>query len=186
MARLAPRTVAFLCALIALLATASNASAAQQVIKSAGPLTSIYLNDDLSCSLDRNGQTQIFGTTDFGSCGTYLATGGTLYGPAPQNPGQPDTSAAPFTPQSQRAVGSGSVETVVSVPGTPLQITQTDTYVPGQDFYSTDVQVTNTDSSVAQAVVLYHAADCFLRGDDAGYGATGSGGSVYCSRQPNV
>src|SRR5690242_8825553 len=59
-----------------------SALAAQQVISTAGPIDNIYLNDTLECQATHVGDThgEFFGGTNPGSCGTALATGGTLYG----------------------------------------------------------------------------------------------------------
>ena len=75
-----------LSAVIALLLLASAASADQKVITSTGPLTSIYVNDNLACNVDRAGVAQIYGPTAGGSCGTFLEVGGTVYGPSGVNP----------------------------------------------------------------------------------------------------
>src|SRR5436190_10980046 len=124
------------------LALAPAAGAAQQIISSGGPLTHIWLNDNLGCQADHSGDTshEFFGGTDPGSCGTYLSVGGTSFGPRTTG----------FTPVSQSGVtGSGSsgnpfkVVTVVAVGTTGLRITQTDTYVVGQESYRTDITVSN-------------------------------------------
>ncbi len=52
---------------------------------------------------------------------------------------------------------------------TGLQVSQTDTYVVGQESYRTDTQISNTGGS-SQSVILYRAADCYLGGSDTGYG----------------
>ena len=85
-----------------------------------------------------------------------LAVDGTTYDP-------PD-----FTPVSQsEVVGRGTQErpfkvtTVVDVGTTGLRITQTDSYVVGQNFYTTTITVKNRGTS-RQDVVLYHYGDCYL------------------------
>ena len=97
------------------LAVLPAAGAAQQIITSSGgPLTNIWLNDNLGCQADHSGDTshEFFGGTDPGSCGTYLSVGGTSFGPRTTG----------FTPVSQSGVtGSGTsgnpfkVVTVVAV-----------------------------------------------------------------------
>jgi hypothetical protein len=173
-----------ICVGAAFLGLVSTASAAQQVIvNESSPLTSIYLNDDLSCSIDRASEAQVYGGTDPGSCGTWLNDGATTYGP-----GVGPSVGALYTPVSQDTSVPNTVKTTVDVgPGPDFQIEQTDSYdpgPPGQDFYSTSIKVTNNTASPA-AVKLYHGMDCFLRGDDEGYGSQ-SPGEIYCSRQPNV
>src|SRR5436190_2423903 len=125
------------------LAVVPAAGAAQQIISSSGgPLTHIYLNDNLGCQADHTGDTrsEFFGGTNPGSCGTYLSVGGTSFGPRTTG----------FTPVSQSGVtGSGTsgnpfkVVTVVGAGTTGLGITQTDTYVVGQESYRTDITVSN-------------------------------------------
>jgi len=174
--------------LAAFLGLASAASAAQRVITSSGPLTSIYLNDDLACQARHSGDTanEFFGGTDPGSCGTFIRAGGVTYGPSV------GASATPYTLVSQSPVtgaGTGAdpfkVVTVVDAGSTGLRLTQTDTYVVGRESYRTDIQVRNTSASPVSAE-LYHAADCYLQNDDDGYGwhdlATGG---IFCTKNAN-
>ena len=166
-------------------------------IHSAGPLSDIYIGNDLSCQVRSGG----FSSTEFfpnangpGDCGTFYNTGSDtatqeLLGPDFANhAGGTDTSFSdevPVTPVSQSLTGSGTaaspyaVTTVASAhdpfasnPDLIFQITEVDTYVVGQSFYHSDVTVKNT-SSVNQnsSGALYHAADCQLRGSNAGFGS---------------
>jgi hypothetical protein len=57
------------------------------------------------------------------------------------------------------------VTTVVDAGDTGLRITQTDSYVVGQDFYTTTITVKNRGTS-RQDVVLYKFGDCYLNGTD--------------------
>ncbi len=169
------------------LALVPVAGAAQQIISvSGGPLTHIWLNDNLGCQADHSGDTQheFFGGTDPGSCGTFLAAGGTSFGPRSGN-----TS---FTPVSQSGVtGSGTsgnpfrVVTVVDAGTTGLRVTQTDTYVAGQESYRTDVTVSNFAGAPIDAA-LYHAGDCFLQNSDTGFGVFDSSTQgIFCAANPN-
>ena len=167
----------------------SSALAAQQVITSAGPLTNIYLNDNLACQANHVGDTsdEFYGGSNPGACGTFIYTSGTVYGPdVPAGNGHTVrlVSQTPVT-------GSGTsgdpytVVTVVDVGTTGLRITQTDAYVIGDEFYRTDIVVSNSTSSDI-AAALYHAADCYLQNSDSGYGFYDStGGGIYCSANPN-
>jgi hypothetical protein len=168
-----------------------SAFGAQQVITSAGPLNNIYLNDNLGCQVDHTGDIahEFFGGSDPGACGTFLHTGGTVYGPTVPA-GDPRT---PYTLVSQTGVtGSGTsadpfkVVTVVDVGSTGLRITQTDSYVVGDEFYRSDIAVSNSTGSAIDAA-LYHAGDCFLQESDEGFGFddTASGGGIYCSINAN-
>jgi hypothetical protein len=162
---------------------AYTALAAQSVITSTGPLTNIYLNDNLACQANYLGDTanEFFGGTDPGACGTFIHTGGTVYGPDVPA-GIPRT---PYGLVSQTLVTPYKVVTVVDVGLTGLHITQTDKYVTGDEFYRTDIVVSNsTGSGIAAA--LYHAADCYLQDSDSGYGFHDSiGGGTYCSKNVN-
>jgi hypothetical protein len=167
---------------------AGSASAAQQVISSRGPLNNIYLQDGLACNATHVGDTapEFFGGTDPGSCGTFLSTGGTSYGPAV------GPSSTPYTPVSQtRVTGAGTigspykVRTVVAVGGTGLRITQTDSYVAGEEEYRTDIAIANSTGAPIRAT-LYHAGDCYLQNSDVGYGYFDAiSGGIYCTATPN-
>jgi hypothetical protein len=142
---------------------------AERVITSDGPLTSIPIGDDLSCQVDHEGDEAggLFwpGTSASDpntSCGTLLAVDDMTFGRFYED----------FTPVSQsEVVGRGTQErpfkvtTVVDVGDTGLRITQTDSYVVGQNFYTTTITVKNLGTS-RQDVVLYHYGDCFLNGTD--------------------
>jgi uncharacterized repeat protein (TIGR01451 family) len=155
-------------------------------IGSAGPLTRVEISPDLNCAVDHTGDTdpEFYGDT---ACGTLLASGGTLYGPADIPAGGNASPRTAFTPVSQSIVsgtGTGAdpytVVTVVSLGSSGLQITQTDSYVIGEESYRTDVTVTNTNGAPATAI-LYRAGDCYLQNSDEGFGsADPTSGSVSC------
>ena len=63
------------------------------------------------------------------------------------------------------------VITVVDVAATGLVIQQTDTYVTGREYYTTEIMISNNGADTASGV-LYRAADAFLGGSDTGYGFT--------------
>lgn len=169
----------------ATLAVWAGTARADQTITSPGPLTSILITDDLNCAVNHASDTQgeFFGDT---ACATQIAVGGTVYGPESIPAGN---SPTPFTPVSQSPVaGSGAagdplrITTVVDVGVTGLRITQTDSYVVGQESYRTDVQVTNSGGA-PQSVILYRAGDCYLQNSDDGFGRvdpTPAGNAVAC------
>ena len=168
-------------------------AAADQAIATSGPLTNIGVSSDLNCSVNHSGDTsgEFFDNT---ACATEISIAGTTYGPAVipagNNPGG-------FTPVSQSVViGTGTsidpfmVVTVVDVASTGLRITETDTYVTGQESYRTDVQVANTTGALV-AATLYRGGDCFLQNSDTSFGAVGNPpGAVAClaadTTNPNV
>ena len=155
-------------------------------INSSGPLTTVDVSTDLNCAVNHTGDAdgEFFGDT---ACGTLLATGGTLYGPADIPAGGSASPRTAFTPVSQSPItgtGTGAdpftVVTVVSLPSSPLRITETDSYVTGEESYRTDVTVANIGDLAASAI-LYRAGDCFLQNSDTGFGsADTSAGSVSC------
>src|SRR6266536_1049306 len=169
-------------------------------ISSTGPLTHVWVGTDLSCQvqhIDDAPDYEFYGPDIFpGDAGTFIAMGGVLYAPDFANH---DYSAAgfflgaytPFTPISQTPVtGSGTaaapfkVVTVVGVGATGLVIQQTDTYVAGREYYTTELMISNNGAGTASGV-LYRAADAFLGGSDTGYGFTeafsGNRDAVGCS-----
>jgi hypothetical protein len=81
---------------------ASMAAAATTDITSAGPLTDIGISTDLDCSVNHTGDSagEWFGDT---ACGTFLASGGTLYGPAYVPAGGSASPLTPWTAVSQTA-----------------------------------------------------------------------------------
>ena len=88
----------------------ASAAAAGGEITSAGPLTSVRTTADLNCAVNYAGDTssEFFGTT---ACGTFLASGGILYGPAdvpagsaagpgPRGRPRPRTARGPVRPRT--------------------------------------------------------------------------------------
>jgi hypothetical protein len=155
-------------------------------ISSAGPLTHVWVGNDLSCQAQHifDGTDHEFFPSDVtpGDYGTFVAMGGVLY--APDFGGHDNTAAdntfpnTPFTPLSQTGVsGAGSaadpykVVTDVDAAATGLHIKQTDTYVAGREYYTTEIIISNNGFVTANGV-LYRAADAFLGGSDTGYGFT--------------
>ena len=166
------------------------------------------MGEDLSCQVQH-----IADPTDYeffpsdvipADAGTFIAMGGVLY--APDFTNHDDTATdntfpnIPFTPVSQTPVsGSGAtaadpfkVVTVVDVGTTGLRIQQTDTYVAGREYYTTEIMISNNGFVTANGV-LYRAADAFLGGSDTGYGFTqvftvpfsDNRKAVGCSVNPN-
>ena len=171
---------------LALLALAVPGIARGATISSSGPLTEITISEQLNCDVRHLGGTdpEFFGAT---ACGTFLAVGGTLFGPAVIPAGGPATPRTAFSPVSQSAVlGSGTspdpyrIVTVVDLGTTNLRITETDSYVVGEETYRTDVEIANS-GAVDQSFLLYRAGDCFLQNSDLGFGDVESAtGAVAC------
>ena len=173
-------------ALLAVLALGSGTAQADQNIGSAsGPLTQVTIGSDFRCQVQHTGDTSFEfypPATSPGSCGTSVATGGTLYA----------RNGTPLTNAGQTAVsGSGtsasprSVATSGDLASSGLHMTQVDSYVDGNEYYRTDVFLTNSTATPITAT-LYHAADCYLQNSDSGYGFFDSSGhGIYCSANAN-
>jgi len=173
-------------------------------IHSAGPLSDIYIGNDLSCQVRSGG----FSSTEFfpnaagpGDCGTFLAVNGQLYGPdfahhtTTATAFAGDASYSPFTPVSQTGVsGSGTpsspyrVVTTVNAGASGLSVSEADSYVIGTNYYQADITVTNNSGST-QTALVYHAADCLLHGSDSGFGfvdmSSPSAPAPACALNPN-
>ena len=138
----------------ALLALAFPAGAsADAAITSSGPLTSIGTTSDLNCSVNHASDLQGEWFADT-ACATLVASGGTLYGPASIPAGGGASPLTAYTPVSQSPVtGAGTsndpykIITVVDLGTSGLRLTQTDTYVVGEESYRTDVQLQNTGNA---------------------------------------
>ena len=155
-------------------------------INSSGPLTRVEINNTLNCAVDHAGDSspEFFGDT---ACGTLLAVDGTLYGPPNIPAGNAASPRTGFTAVSQTPVtGTGTsadpftIVTVVSLGTSGLQVTETDTYVVGEESYRTDVTVTN-GTTTAKSAILYRAGDCYLQNSDRGFGSADAvTGAVSC------
>jgi hypothetical protein len=142
-------------------------------IVSSGPLSRIMISETLSCQVAHrdDDQFEFFpSSSEVGDCGTFLGTGGTVYGP-----GGGSATQIPWTPISQTPVaGSGSggdpfrIVTVVAIEAAGLSIQQTDSYVIGSQSYRTDVQISNVGNA-GQTGFVFRAGDCYLQGDDSGF-----------------
>ncbi len=167
-------------ALISLLHPAT-VGAVDGAITSDGPLTQIITTPDLNCQVaHRDDTTMEFFGGPIGSCGTFLAANGTLYGP-PILAGSVGGSTLPWTPASQAPVaGSGSrsdpyrLVTVAEAGDSGIRLEQTDSYVVGDEAYRTDLRFTNSTDADVRAIV-YRAADCFLQDSDTGFGRVDDG-----------
>ena len=155
-----------------------------------GPLVRIAISDTLNCSINYKGYSynEFYNSrsaTDPADCGTFLAVGSELFGPQKLTSiSASSTKAIAWTPVSQTKSGTGTqadpwVLTTV-VRGGGFEITQTDTYSTGNDFYATTSSVKNV-SGAAQDFTLYHAADCYLQDNDYGFGEyDANAGTVIC------
>jgi hypothetical protein len=208
--------VAVLAAFAALAWQPAVGSASQKVIKSPGsPLSSIYVDEDLGCQVQANGDAHpsFFGGTEPGACGTFLAIteaegskeAGSphLFGPKPPEGAVPERKFHAFAfgepPSIQELSGSGTEKNpfvITSEVGAyegaaanehdVAELTEEDSYVTGQDFYTTKITVRNSSGEPLEGT-LYHAGDCSLADNDSGYGAENmpAKGSVACTVDPD-
>jgi CSLREA domain-containing protein len=156
-----------------------------KLIESAGPLDRIWLGRDLSCQVHYVGdQNESFFGGNPGSCGTRLRLDGSNVEPSLSE--QSDvtgsgTRSDPFKVVTAAGVINGDSETGFQT----LSITRTDTYVVGDDYYRSDVEV-NNQTGQAYSALLWHWADCYLQDSDVGYGYfDASSGGIYCSATAN-
>ncbi len=166
------------------LVLAAGPALADANITTTGPLTSVFTSNDLNCAVNHTGDTsaEFYGGT---ACATLIATGGTLYGPANIPAGDNASPRTTFTIVSQSEVsGAGTsanpykVTTVVQAGTSGLTLTQTDSYVVGEESYTTDVAIHNT-SGGSRSAILYRAGDCYLQNSDTGFGRI-DGAAVSC------
>ena len=155
-----------------------------------GPLVRIAISDTLNCSINYQGDryNEFFNSRsahDPADCGTFLAVGSELFGPGELNSrAATSMGTTTWTPVSQTKSGTGTqadpwVLTTV-VRGGGFEITQTDTYSTGNEFYATTSSVKNI-SDAAKDFTLYHAADCYLQDNDYGFGEYDeSTGTIIC------
>ena len=155
-----------------------------------GPLVRIAISDTLNCSINYKGDSynEFYNSrsaTNPADCGTFLAVGSEIFGPGElKSRAAASMGTIAWTPVSQTKSGMGTqadpwVLTTV-VRGGGFEITQTDTYSTGNDFYATTTSVKNV-SDAAQDFTLYHAADCYLQDNDYGFGEYDANtGTVIC------
>jgi len=189
---------------VALLAALGAAALAQAqtpyatIANASGPITNIFVGDDLSLQVEYDGYTayQVFpSATKPGDYGTFVVIGNTLYAPDFSSHGGSaagvyGASTEIFTPVSQTPVaGAGTsaspytVTTTAAAGTTGVQIVETVTYVVGDEFFHTSTKLTNSTTD-DQTVLLYRAMDCYLGGSDSGFGMVAPG-MIACTKNEN-
>jgi hypothetical protein len=188
------------------LVVAGAAYAQQEVINSAGPMTQITLGDDLTCQVQMANDAASVFYPGFapGACGTFMQIGtptslaGDLFGPSVPAGSAPVT--ADFTPDPQNLqtltgdgtaaspyIATTTVDACLAGPcANGLMIatlTETDTYVVGDDFYNTTLKISDNTGGGFSGT-LYHTGDCYLQAD-SGYGGLGPGPAPQCALTPN-
>ncbi len=152
-------------------------------IVSPGPLTSIAISSRVNCQVTRTGPVHPVWYSE-PACGTFVSANGVLFGGTIFGP----TISTLFTPVSDSLAGAGTVgdpfrsTVVVDLPGVSLRLTQVDTYVTGQESYSTTVTVANRSSDAATGI-LYTLGDCYVDDSDEGYGRLAGAAAVCAASQ---
>lgn len=168
-----------------LLLFAGVAAAAE--IASTGPLTRVIVTPDLACQVAHAADEafELYGG-EIGSCGTFIAMAGTVFGPAGGG-----ATSVPLTPMAQTPIsGSGTssnpfqIVTVADATQAGVRIQQTDSYVVGAQSYRTDVQLLNGGAQSVSGI-LYRYGDCYLQNEDSGYGRVDAGAPA-CIVDPAV
>lgn len=189
--RLSRLTLSLTLAMLTSLVAAPSVLAADQEITSTGPLTQIIIGDQLNCQVGHTADTSFEfypSDTRIAACGTFVVAGGVLYSPA-SVPAGSQAVGTPFTPVSQTPVtGSGTtadpyrIVTVVTLGESGITLTETDSYVVGNEYYQTDVLLALAAGGAASVpVTVYRAGDCYLQNSDAGFGSVdAASGAVRC------
>lgn len=177
----------------------SKAQTPNRDIASSGPLTNVYIGNELGCQVAYQGdaQKELYPPATIpGDCGTLVFVADKLYGPNFSAHGSSAASGVgameAFTPLSQSGVeGSGSsgapyrVTTGVRAGSSGIEVTEVDSYVTGQESYRTDVTLRNTGGGTL-AGIMYRAGDCYLQENDQGFGFVDQGAAAAgCSANAN-
>ena len=157
-------------------------------IESTGPILYIQNGSTLGCGAEYEGDDLGSFFAEF-ACGTFVAAGGSLYGPANipgdgTNQPQPRTTLTPLTQSLVEGDGTlgnpFTLITSVAAGGTGLVVQQRDRYVTGDGAYRTDLVVTNQGTSPLSAT-LWRAGDCQRADSDTGFGRLdATTGAVSC------
>ena len=167
------------------LPTVASANVPFQRITSPGPISDIYLGNELSCQVKLT-QDEVFSyyppAVAPGDCGTFLQINGVsanVYSPdfdAHDGTAANNAAWVPWTPVSQTPVGGSgtqgdpyTVTTTTAAGATGFQVQERYEYVTGSRGYNVFITVIN-NSPTTRTVDLYHAVDCYLAGSDFGYG----------------
>ena len=140
---------------------------------------------------------QVYGGNAFG---TFVAindgsvqTSWPLYGPTGLNSATAATNATGYvrwTASGSQTSGTGTVAdpfvmtTKVDAGSTGLHLTQVDRLVKSEELYTTELTLTN-NSAAPIDLILYRAMDCYLGGNDSGYGMM-SGATVGCVKRADA
>jgi hypothetical protein len=192
------RAILLASAVVLLIVPTARAAVPAVDITSGGPLTKVTVGNELGCQVAHAGDASFElypSDTSPGDCGTFLLINGTTFAPDFGNHGRSaigGITSTPFTPSSQSAVsGAGTtgnpfkVVTTVSAGATGVTVTETDTYVVGQESYRTDVTVANGGGGTASGAI-WRAGDCYLQESDTGFGFVDSAHQAAgCALNPN-
>jgi hypothetical protein len=179
-------------------AASSAVAAVPSVDIGANPLSNVSIGSDLSCQVKHTGDNALEffpSSATPGDCGTFVAVDGTVFGP---NFSAHDGSATSGVTSGKYSAFAGTTQGTKSGSGTTAKpfkvvttgtagsvaVSETDSYVSGQESYRTDIAVTNNGGGPV-TLTLYRAGDCFLQNSDSGFGMTGNNGAVGCAENAN-
>ena len=137
-------------------------------IITSGPLTKVQIGNDLNCAVnyldDTDGE-----FLDDTACGTFVSVDGQIFGPD-DVPGN-YSERSYYTPIGQSLEHFGdtwAIATQVRLGTTGVSLYERDQYTPGDNYYDTSFSIVVSEGQ--HHVVVFHAADCYIAGDDNGYG----------------
>lgn len=186
--------VALVASVAGVIGSATPAAADASITSASGPLTKVRTTDTLNCDVNHisdGTEGEFFGDT---ACGTFVvltsAAGATTRFTPDSVPAGSSAEGTPFTFVSQTGpTGTGTlanpytIVTVVDLGTSGVRLTQTDTYVVGEEAFRTDVALSNTGGA-AYTGIVYRAADCYLQGSDTGFGRV-DGSAISCQAAIN-
>src|SRR3954453_23174053 len=149
-------------------------------------LTHVIISNQLNCSVNHLGDAsgEFYSDSD---CATELSFNGELYGPDNLAAGNSPTAYTPVSQTTRSGAGTAGspyqvvtvVDAVPSAGGSAdARVTETDTYVIGQESYTTTIQVQNLTGAQATGQI-YHGGDCYLQNSDFGFGRV-DGNAISC------
>src|SRR4051794_24866811 len=160
------RPILLTSAVLLLIVPAARAAVPTTDIATSGPLTKVSVGNELGCQVSHAGDAAFElhpSDTSPGDCGTFLLINGTIFAPDFANHGRSaigGITSTPFTPGGQTPVsGAGTtaspfkIVTTASAGATGVTVTETDTYVVGQESYRTDVTGSNGGGAAGSRAV---------------------------------
>ncbi|WES62875.1 hypothetical protein P0L94_10430 [Microbacter sp. GSS18] len=167
-------------------ATSAGGALPARVIESSGPLTLIDITPDLACTVQHIDDALPV-LSERAGCGTLAARGERVYGPRGILEGSLGQNYTPWDPQGDQGFsGSGTPDDPYAITSQTdvgfIRVTQIDSYVVGEESYTTDIIVTGLeDEEFGVETTIYHAGNCQVGGSLEGLGSySPDTGAVSC------